>query len=103
MRAAIQRLLGADAQLPTHDELVTMTLQLRGHIVLLIPEIEDWARALPTSETVREAAMAGVGEAQRILSATPNPGLVSEVKCAQSLARSVKALLTQLDSLEAGR
>ena len=43
MREAARRLLAEDAELPSEEELETLTLQLRGHLTLTIPVVEDLA------------------------------------------------------------
>lgn len=53
MRSAVRRLLAEDAQLPSLEELETLTLQLRGHIALLIPEVEATAGRLPKDDVPR--------------------------------------------------
>jgi hypothetical protein len=40
MRACADRLLAEDAELPSLEELEPLTLPLRGHIVVVVPEVE---------------------------------------------------------------
>jgi hypothetical protein len=40
MRACADRLLAEDAELPSLEELELLTLPLRGHIVVVVPEVE---------------------------------------------------------------
>ncbi|KAF5991835.1 MULTISPECIES: DUF6415 family natural product biosynthesis protein [Streptomyces] len=74
MRSAVRRLLAEDAQLPSLEELETLTLQLRGHIALLIPEVEATAGCLPKGDVPRYCALACVGEARGKLSQQARPG-----------------------------
>lgn len=92
IREAALRLLDEDAEPPSPEELETLTLQLRGHLMLLIPELEAVA-----PEDAR--AQAGIGEARRHLDTEPRSGLPAGIAHAQRLARSVQALLTHLERL----
>ena len=105
MLETVDALLEEDAPLPRHTEVEDMTLLLRGHIQLLIPEIEDRAAALPQGDTVRCLAMAGIGEARRKLlyDKGPGPGLVSAVAHAQRMARCCRALIFHFGEVEAER
>lgn len=47
MRVITARLLGENAELPSLKELDTMCLQLRGHLMLLIPEVSELASQRP--------------------------------------------------------
>ena len=94
MRAAADRLLAEDAEPPSQDELETLTLQLRGHLMLTIPEVEQLAGQLDEDTTPRVTALAGVGEARIRLDLEPGSNLPAGVAHAQRLARSVAALCT---------
>lgn len=91
--ATIDAVLGESAQLPRYEEIEEFILRLRGHMMLLIPEIEDRARVLPKDAPARGWALAGVAEAQRKLRCTAGPGLVSAIRHTQQLARSCRALV----------
>ncbi|WP_405675731.1 DUF6415 family natural product biosynthesis protein [Streptomyces sp. NBC_01511] len=69
-----------------------LTLQLRGHLNLLISELGD-----PDDPR----AKAGLGEARRRLSA--GPGSLGPVRYAECLARSVVALCTHVERLAVTR
>ncbi|MBA4864334.1 hypothetical protein H1V43_23865 [Streptomyces sp. PSKA54] len=99
MRAAAAELLGENAQLPRYEDLEVMTSRLRGHLMLLIPEVEDVVSRLPMDDVPGRVAVAGVGEARRRLDTAAGVGLVSAVKYAQNLARSVESLCSHLESL----
>lgn len=103
MRATVAQLLAADAELPSRDELETLTLQLRGHLMLLIPEIDDLVARLPSGEVPGKLAQAGVGEARRRLDELPGSNLPRAVAHAQRLARSVEALCTHWERLAVPR
>ncbi|MEU5002247.1 DUF6415 family natural product biosynthesis protein [Streptomyces sp. NPDC021622] len=100
-RGTARRLLD-DVQDPSGDELKDVSLLLHGHLSLLVLEVEQRTRLLPEDSVAREAALAGVGEAQRRLE-EPVPGAAQPTarKYAQDLARSVEALCTHLDHLGA--
>ncbi|GAA4307976.1 hypothetical protein GCM10023086_26700 [Streptomyces venetus] len=56
MRACAERLLMRDAVEPSLAELGTLTLQLRGHILVAFPEVEAAVRALPEDAVPRTVA-----------------------------------------------
>ncbi|MFE9309530.1 DUF6415 family natural product biosynthesis protein [Streptomyces sp. NPDC006706] len=99
MRAAVRRLLADDAEPPSPEELDTLTLQLRGHIMVLIPQVEKATGRLPEDDVPRACAMACVGEARMRLSLEPGRGLPAGISHAQRLARSVNALADHLENL----
>lgn len=99
MRAAADRLLAEDAELPSQDELETLTLQLRGHLMLAIPEVEGLAGQLPEDVQPRVSALAGVGEARTRLDLEPGSNLPAGVAHAQRLARSIVALCGHYENL----
>jgi hypothetical protein len=103
MRAATARLLAADAESPSYDELETLRLLYRGNLMLLIPEVEEATRELPKGDAPRACAMACIGEARMRLDLRPGAGLPAAIAHAQHLARSVNALLDHLESLEVPR
>ncbi|HET9382255.1 MAG TPA: DUF6415 family natural product biosynthesis protein [Streptomyces sp.] len=103
MRATVRRLLAEDAELPTREELTTLRLLLRGHLMLLIPEVAGAARRLPEDEAPRECALAGVREARMRLASEPGPTLPAAVAHAQRLAHAVGALCDHYETLAAPR
>ncbi|GGX94790.1 DUF6415 family natural product biosynthesis protein [Streptomyces anandii] len=102
MRACARRLLADDAELPTVEELETLTLQLRGHVMLAVPEVEMAAGALPRDDVPRACALACVGEARMRLNLEPGHALPAQVAHAQRLARSVNALCDHYENLGGG-
>ncbi|MFI9339949.1 DUF6415 family natural product biosynthesis protein [Streptomyces sp. NPDC052773] len=99
MREAACRLLAEDAELPTEDELETLTLQLRGHLMLVIPVVEALAERLPEDDAPRACAYSAVAQARTRLSHRPWPILPRQVQHAQRLARSVNALCDHYENL----
>jgi hypothetical protein len=101
MRAASRRLLAEDAEPPSPEALDTLTLQLRGHIMLLIPEVEEAAGRLPEDDVPRACALACIGESRMRLNLAPGRGLPAGIAHAQRLARSVNALCDHTENLAA--
>ncbi|MFF4519438.1 DUF6415 family natural product biosynthesis protein [Streptomyces mirabilis] len=101
MRSAVRRLLAEDAQLPGSDEMETLTLQLRVHIALLMPEVEATAGRLPKDDVPRYCALACVGEARGKLSQQARPGLDGSAAHARRLARVLNALCDHHENLSA--
>lgn len=98
MRDAVRQLLGESAP-PDADRLDTLTLQVRGHIQLLIPEVEKVTERLPEDDIPRYCALACLGEARRKLSLKAAPGLASELAHTRRLARVLNALCDHYESL----
>jgi hypothetical protein len=99
MRAAARRLLAEDAESPSDEELDTLTLQLRGHLMLAIPVVEALADRLPEDDVPRACAHAGVMEARTRLGLEPRQALPARIAHAQRLARSVNALCDHYENL----
>lgn len=100
MRAGASRLLAPDAEPPNLDELKTLMLRLRGHIMVAIPEIEGAAQNLPEDDVPRACALACVGEARMRLGLEPGHGLPARIAHAQRLARSLNALCDHYENLD---
>ncbi|MFG2131820.1 DUF6415 family natural product biosynthesis protein [Streptomyces sp. NPDC048751] len=77
----------------------TLTLQLRGHLMLTIPEVEQLAGQLAEDTTPRVTALADVDEARTRLDLEPGSNLPAGIPHAQRLARSVLALCTHYENL----
>lgn len=103
MRETVQILLDPDAVVlpPTADELETLTQMLRGHLELLIPEVEQSVRLLKKDSIPRYCALACVGEARGRLRAGPSRRFGAEVGYARRLARALNALCDHYESLGA--
>ncbi|WP_193241784.1 DUF6415 family natural product biosynthesis protein [Streptomyces phaeolivaceus] len=100
MRASARRLLVEDAELPsTEDELKTLILELRGYIMLAIPEVEAATGRLDEDDIPRKCALACVDEARTRLSLEGAATLPAGFAHAQRLARSVNALCDHFDNL----
>ncbi|WP_329051479.1 DUF6415 family natural product biosynthesis protein [Streptomyces violaceus] len=92
MRASADRLLANNAEVPSPEKLETLTLQLHGHLMLAVPEVESAVLALSEESVARVCALFCVGEARLQLSAQPGRSLSARVAHAQRLARSVRRL-----------
>ncbi|MFJ5842736.1 DUF6415 family natural product biosynthesis protein [Streptomyces shenzhenensis] len=94
MRATVARLLGPDdapdALPPAADELPTLVSTLRGHLELLVPEVEAAALRLHPDSIPRYCAIACAGEARGKLRAEPRPGFSGAVAYARRLARVLR-------------
>ncbi|MGW3663950.1 DUF6415 family natural product biosynthesis protein [Streptomyces sp. NPDC005141] len=103
MRSSVRRFLAEDALPPSAHELETLTLRLRGHMQLLIPEVEQVIASLPKDDVPRYCALACIGEARRKLDITPQPGVSSGVGHARRLARSLNALCDHYENFTGER
>ncbi len=96
MRAVVDEFLHPDAApealLSAPADLETLTRQLRGHIALLLPEVEQVAKRLPSGSIPRYCLLACAGEARGRLRETPSPRFNGPVGHARRLARSLDAL-----------
>lgn len=99
MRAGARRLLVEDAELPALDELDTAALALRGHIHLLIPEVERAAARQPKDSIPRYCALACIGEAHNKLRLGDGGTLPIRVSVVRKLARVVNALCDHYENL----
>lgn len=103
MRATVARLIGPDdapdALPPAADEVAILTSTLRGHLQLMIPEVDAAARRLPENDIPRYCALACIGEARGKLSAQARPGYGGAVAYARRLARVLGALCDHYETL----
>ncbi|MER5912298.1 DUF6415 family natural product biosynthesis protein [Streptomyces sp. NPDC001982] len=103
MRETVDRLLDPDAVPetlpPTDAELATLTSLLRGHLELLMPEVEQAALKLSKSSIPRYCALACLGEARQKLAAQPSPAPGGDVAYARRLARALNALCDDFEKL----
>ncbi|MEU3028765.1 DUF6415 family natural product biosynthesis protein [Streptomyces incarnatus] len=102
MRETAVRALGpegeTDAPLPAPENLDVLIGQLRGHLELLIPEVEKKLARLPKEGTAWYCASAYAGEARGKLTARPGRGPGAEVEYARRLARVLRALLDHFEN-----
>ncbi|MEU6371257.1 DUF6415 family natural product biosynthesis protein [Streptomyces sp. NPDC046931] len=103
MRWTVNRLLDPDAVPdvlpPAAEEVRTLTAVLRGHLELLMPQVERLAKRLPESSIPRYCALACLGEARERLRASPSPAPGGDVAYARRLARAVNALCDDFEKL----
>jgi hypothetical protein len=99
VRAATLRLLAKDAAHPGETELAELARQLRGYIVIAVPDVRRAASRHPRGAALVRRAEAGVGEALRTLDAVPMAGPEAAVAFARRLARVVNALLDHHENL----
>ncbi|MFE3247716.1 DUF6415 family natural product biosynthesis protein [Streptomyces sp. NPDC059209] len=88
-------LLDDVAEPPVGEALVLFTLQLRGHLNLLLPELEQRCDVAAPRDVA--CAQAGIGEARRRLAADPSS--LGPARHATLLARSVMALCRHFQRL----
>jgi hypothetical protein len=101
MRQAVDRLLPHDevAQLDP-DEVESVTDQLRGHIDLMIPEVQAAASRLPKDDIPRYVAFACIAEARgRLGRIIGTPGRHEALVYARRLARTLNALCDHYEAL----
>ncbi|GHE38079.1 DUF6415 family natural product biosynthesis protein [Streptomyces capitiformicae] len=99
MRATTERLLSEDAESPTTEELDGLALLYRGHLALLIPEIERAVCRLPNESRLKARALGGVSEARSRLGIKPCRAPARKAILTERLARSVMCLLGHLEEL----
>ncbi|MCW7942916.1 hypothetical protein AAW14_12390 [Streptomyces hygroscopicus] len=106
MRETVNRLLEPDAVPealpPAADELGTLTLLLREHLDLLMPQVEQRAKRLPKDSVTRFCAFACLGEARDRLRATPSSAPGGDVAYGRRLARVLNALCDHYENVSAG-
>lgn len=95
MTAAAAALLNDGAEAPSGEALSSLTLQLRGHLNLLIPELAQRCDVAGPRNVA--CAQAGIGEARRRLAAYPCS--LGPVRHATLLARSVDELCRHFQRL----
>ncbi|MGX1131387.1 hypothetical protein RKD49_003577 [Streptomyces glaucescens] len=99
MRETIRRVIGPGAQPPTGEDLDTLTTALRGHMELLIPEVEQAARKLPRYYPPRDGALACVWSARHELSAAVDPGTDGVAAHSRDLAHALGSLCNRYEEL----
>ncbi|MEU3340681.1 DUF6415 family natural product biosynthesis protein [Streptomyces sp. NPDC006668] len=101
MRDTASLLLGPDDgpdALPPAADVDTLTLALRGHLEVILSDVEQAAGPRPTS-VAAYCALACVGEARRKLTIQPRPELGSRVAYGRRLARVLLALCDHYEQL----
>lgn len=104
MRDVIDRLLDPDALAAgarplASCELETLTLQLRGHVALMLPEVRQAAEQLPRESVPRYCALIGVVEARERMRAEPTRRYGGPAGYARRLARTLNALCNHWEAL----
>jgi hypothetical protein len=98
MRDAVAQLLEESAP-PSPEFLDTLTLQIRGHLELLMPEVQEITDRLPEDDIPRYCALACIGEARGKLRIEARPGLSGMLAHARRLARVLNALCDHYETL----
>lgn len=101
MRATVARLLGPEVLQPAADEVPTLISTLRGHLQLVIPEVEAITDRLPKDDIPRYCARACIGEARGKLAAHHRADYAGSVAYARRLARVLNALCDHYETLAA--
>lgn len=97
MRVSVSHALD---ETPQPDELDTLGETLRGHIALLIPEVEQLAVKQSGDSALRFCALACIGEARaKLRMGDGQPHLDVRVTVVQKLARVAKALCEHYENL----
>ncbi|MFJ9020817.1 DUF6415 family natural product biosynthesis protein [Streptomyces sp. NPDC102259] len=101
MRETARILLDPDAVAlaPAGPELDTLTLATRGHLELLIPDVEQAASRLKRDSIPRYCALACLGEARGKLRAEPSRAPGGALVYARKLARVLGALCDHYETL----
>ena len=104
MREVIDRLLDPDAlsvgaRPPAPCELETLTLQVRGHVALMLPEVRHAAERLPRESIPRYCALISVVEARERMRAEPSRRYGGPAGYARRLARTLNALCNHWEAL----
>jgi hypothetical protein len=82
------------------DELETLVLTLRGHIRVLVPEVEALAGRYPKGDIPAGVAYACVGEARMRLRIGVGQSTAVKASLVWKLARSVRALCDHFENLD---
>ncbi|MFF9273799.1 DUF6415 family natural product biosynthesis protein [Streptomyces griseosporeus] len=88
---------------PSGAELEILTATLRGHLDVLLPEVERLTAALPENSSLRYCALACLGEARDRLHAEPSPRYGGPAGHARRLARVLNALCDHHEQLAYGQ
>ncbi|MFF3848064.1 DUF6415 family natural product biosynthesis protein [Streptomyces sp. NPDC002328] len=104
MRESVRLLEAAvlPVQPPPAAQLELLTQTVRGHLELLVPEVEQLARRLDEGSPVRHCMQACMGEARLGLRATP-ADRGGPVRHARRLARALATLCDHYEQSGSGR
>ncbi|MGW0708124.1 DUF6415 family natural product biosynthesis protein [Streptomyces sp. NPDC002643] len=103
MRDTTARLLPPHAHQLQPADLLDLTLLCRGHLTLLVLEVETASHRRPKDDPLTADALIDVDEARRRLNLTLGGRLHHTLAHAQRLARSVDLLLGHMEKLGGGR
>lgn len=104
MRRRAVPLMDPEVPAPAPEELETLAALLRGHIQLLVPEVEALAIPLPKDDVPRACAMACTGEARmRLRIGWPEDNKAVQLAVLRKLARSLNALCDHWENLAPGQ
>lgn len=103
MRASCSQVLPPEVTPADPGLLETLTGLLRGHLQLIIPEVEQAATQMPVDDVLRYCALACVGEARGKVSATRGLGAYDAAVYARRLARSLLAMCDHYEALAGKR
>lgn len=98
MREGARRLLDEHTELPDRDELDTYLLAVRGQLMLMIPEVETRAHAIPDGPA-HATALESIVEARHHLDTEPTTTLPGRIAHAQRLACSMLVLCRHYEAL----
>ncbi|MER7577980.1 DUF6415 family natural product biosynthesis protein [Streptomyces sp. NPDC126514] len=99
MRASVAQVLPPEVTPTDRATLQTLTGLLRGHLQLIIPEIEQAAARLPADDVPRYCALACIGEARAKLNTSPGQLPYDAVAYVRRLGRSLLALCDHYETL----
>lgn len=99
MRASVPEVLPPEVTPTDRATLETLTEMLRGHVQLLIPEIEQAAAKQPKDDVPRYVALACVAEARGKLDADPSLMPSDAEAHVRRLGRSLLALCDHYETL----
>jgi hypothetical protein len=88
-----------DSEAVGGDQLETLVLTLRGHIEVLLPEVEALAGRLPKDDIPARVAIACMSEAREKLRIGIGQSTTLKVSLIWKLARSVRALCDHFENL----
>ena len=103
MRATARRLLAEDAAPVPADEVPVLISTLRGHLELIVPEVEVCAAQLPENPAVTipaACALVATADVRRLLDVVPRTGYGSAIVHARRLARRVNAMVDHYENLQ---